>query len=240
MKNNYRPSDVQREFLEKDYLMEKYHVPQKADKTAREVSEKLKSEYGNKFVGLCLVGGLTNGSHVVRTKEQERKREQERKPKSLWQNIFSSIFSPVLSDVDFYLLVDGAAERDLEGMADIVAEEFKRIGFRSDGVLNGKNPDNTFDVSRINEYVENGHYDLLSLPFKCIFGEKIEETKKAIISAVKSRTNARDIWEQIKFYHDSPLALHHRTFDTEFMDYVLNNWLPMKIEKFGLPAFESL
>jgi hypothetical protein len=226
----YCSNQVYKEFLGRNYLREKYHVPPKVDKTAKIASEKLIEKYSN-FIGLCLVGGLTNGSNTIRGMEQEKR------PKSFFSKIFGA---SVASDVDLYLLINNVSKRDLNGMADVVAKEFETIGLSIDGVLNGRNPSNAFNVSRIDRYIDNEDYDLLSLPFKYVRGKEISEVQKAIAEAVKTRLDSQTIWGQIKFYHDSTLALYHGTFDQEFMDYIYNNWLPRKVKKFGLPPLEEM
>lgn len=231
MSSDYQPTEVRREFLENDYLSEKYHVPNNVDEIAHSTSLKLTDRFGNFFAGLCIVGGLTNGSYVIRS------REQERKPKTIFSRIFGN---SVGTDVDFYLLVDNATEDDLNGMADVVAQEFRSKGFSIDGALNGRNPDNAFDLSGVDRHIEDEAYDLLSLPFKYVQGSRISESQRAVVEAVQKSGNAMQIWEQIKFYHDSPLALYHGTFDPEFMDYVSETWMPKKVENFGLPPLESM
>src|SRR3989344_3875765 len=106
MQNPYRPTEIQREFLEKYYLNMKYHVPVQIDKTA-EISLSLLQKY-DCFVGLCIVGGLVNGSYALRSMECEAK-------KSILPLFHSA---RAASDVDFYLIVDGLKEGSLAGMAD--------------------------------------------------------------------------------------------------------------------------
>ncbi len=231
MSSNYQPTQVQREFLERDYLSEKHHVPRNVGEITKSTSSRLADGFGSRFAGLCIVGGLTNGSYVI------RKREQERKPKTFFSRIFGDSLG---TDVDFYLLVDNATDDDLNRMADVVAQEFRFKGFSIDGALNGRNPDNAFDLSIVDRYIEGEAYDVLSLPFKYVQGRRIIESQRAVVQAVQKRRDAQQIWEQIKFYHDSPLALYHGTFDLKFMDYVSENWMPKKVEKFGLPPLESM
>ena len=134
----YQLTEAQRTFLEDDYCRSKFHMPDDVKRVAHSVTGTLEQSFASNFVGLCLVGGLTNGSYVLRCREAQKL---------------------VSTDVDFYLLVDDVKKCDLNGMADLVANEFINIGYIVDGVLNGRNPDNAFDLSDIDRHIAEEEFD---------------------------------------------------------------------------------
>ena len=232
MSKDYQLNLVQKDFLENNYLAEKFQVPYVVEQTTKYISKNLTQRYGDSFVGLCIVGGLVNGSYILRSNEKEVK------PKSLFSRYLKK--GKVVSDVNFYLIIDNPRYTDLEGMADYTLKRFKDFDFPTGATLNGRNPDDALDISKLNQYIENEKYDLLSLPFKYAIGERINEVQKQIVKAVQKNSKSQEIWDEIRFYHDSPLALYHVTFEPEFMDYVSEAWVPKKIEKFGLLELEDM
>ena len=216
---------AQSEFLTESYLSSKFHVPEEVKSSLEEAASRLEQRFGGKFLGIVLVGGLANGSYVL------RKMELADQPKSLWSRFLPSRVS---TDVDFYFLVDGATESELGEMADVVETEFAKIRLTVDGVLNGRDPEKAFDVSKLTEHLKEEDYALLSLPFKFVIGPGVVSAQNAVLQTVRRSSDPEAVWSQIKFYHDSPLALYHGSFDKEFMKAVAQHWLPRKLNSFGL------
>lgn len=223
---DYKLTDIEAQFLEKYYLQSKYHLSKEVKQTIDSVSERLALDFGKKFVAICVVGGLVNGSYIL------RKLKLESKPKTFLGKIFGS--NKVATDVDFYLIVDNADSNEIVKMANLVSYYFSKIDIVTDGTLNGKNEDNLLDISKIDFYVKNGLSDMLSLPFKYCIGHRIEECKKQVKQKIKSSSNHKSIWQEVVFYHDSTLGLYHGSFDSDFTNYVQENWLPKKLQKYGL------
>ena len=79
-------------------------------------------------------------------------------------------------------------------------------------------------------------FDSLSRTFQNAIGKKVDGARRKVLARIREQPNKQSIWEQVQFFHDSPLALYHGTFDTGFMDYVFENCYPRKVELFGLPS----
>ena len=76
-----------------------------------------------------------------------RKMKLESKPKTFFSKILGS--NSVATDIDFYLFVDSASSNEILQMANVVSCYFSKIGIVSDGTLNGKNEENTLDISKL-------------------------------------------------------------------------------------------
>ena len=222
---NYDLTSIQKTFLENDYLTEKYHLTKKVNEIAQLCVNELKENFQSSFVGLCLVGGLVNGSHVLRIKESKEKEYG-------WLSKFLGL-DKTHSDVDFYLLVDGAQKEEVLEFAQTVTKYFNSIGFPSDSYLNGKNMEELFDIQKIGQYIINQEHVLLNLPFGCIFGDA-NEAKQKVIHAVNKLQHKYQFWSQIQMCHDMPLSIYHSSFDANLTNFVNLHWLPKKLQKFGL------
>ncbi len=219
-------SIVEKAFLENNYLQSKYHISPLIQSTIDTTHNELNTKFKGKYVSLCVVWWLVNGSYVIREKKLEKE------PRKFLNRFFNG--SRVAADIDFYIIVDDASVNELYEMATVVGENFWKIGIATDSTLDGKDKSNALYTSQIDAYIKNDRYDLLSLAFKCCTWEQIYEVQEKIKLKIKQWPNWEKNWKETQFYHNSTLALYHGSFSTDFMNYVQENWLEKKIEIYGI------
>lgn len=223
----YSTTEREQEFLEQEYLQSKYHIPEDVQDKVSLVAQLLEKAYTT-FLGICLVGGLVNGSYVLR---QNIAQDKNGLSKFLYKHVWRE---KVPADVDFYLITEKSSLSDIEEMAEIASTHFRSLGFVIDGFLNGRDPSQALDVTRIGELIATERFDLLSLPYQCAYGSRIKAVQIKIAEEVARHGCHAEIWEQIQFYHDSPLTLRHGSFSEGFMNHVLEHWYPSKKHIHGL------
>src|SRR3989339_216680 len=200
------------EFLENSYLKEKYLTPDYIKEKLEDISQELKEKYPDYFNSITVVGGLANGSFMLRLKEE--------KP---------------ATDLDYYLVLSNTPSQNiLNSISQDIRKSITEINLTPDPQLKGDNPENFLDLSNIDQHVENEDFDLLSLPFI----KSIGDTKKAqeiVIRNIIQKSNKQEIWDKIRDYHDQSLSLHHGKLDDSFNEEVFSEYYPKKVEKFSLP-----
>jgi hypothetical protein len=205
-------NEVQKNFLEQRYLKEKYPMPEEFESTFRSVAEELDEKFPKSFNSFTVVGGIANGSFAFR-------KLTEKNP---------------ATDLDFYLVGYERGEKQLADMSSALRVAVARLGLIPDAALNGKNPDNFLDLAQINRHIDAEDFDLLALPFGCSFGNT-KEAQLAVLNGVKKNPSKDKIWEKIKDYHNQGLSMHHGKWGNNINKLVLDNYLPKKVEIFGLP-----
>lgn len=212
---------IEKTFLEERYLHESHLIPDDIRQTMEEITSNLGKKFPDKFKALTLVGGTANGSFILR-------RMMEKNP---------------ATDVDFYLVGDGAGKNDLEGMSREVRRGLEPIHLTPDPTLNGKNERNFLNLSQLEEHIANEDFDLLALPFGAVFGSAVE-TRQAVLEAVKAHPNRDQIWTGIREYHAQGLSMHHGKWSDDFNDLIREKYYPEKVKIFGLPekieAYEKM
>lgn len=207
----YMPDSRQKQFLEGDYLQKKYLVPSEIGRKLVVVAEMLSKEYSS-FWTLVVAGGVANGSLALRRMENPR----------------------AATDLDFYLVGSAATNKTLKAMGQKVRREIKEIDLVPDGLLNGEKSDYYLNLDKISFYIEKDEFELLSLPFQCAFGRSRDAIVK-IIEVIMAHPRKKEIWTGIADAHAQSLSLHHGSWSDEFNTFVLKNYTPKKVEKFGLP-----
>lgn len=195
-------------FLEHEYMSSPYIVPEHIDAALTACAEELSTLAG--FSGIVNVGGTANGSYELRSRL---------KP------------NPA-SDLDYYLVGDD--DLDLHGAARVVEQHMKRINLTVDGVLNGKNSNNFLDLDRLDEIIDQGDAALLALCFQSFYGVNPETVQKRVIETIVQRPDAQEVWDVIASFHAQSLSLHHGSFDEGTSDVIMDDFYPIKVEKYEL------
>jgi hypothetical protein len=205
-------NETEKAFLEQRYLQEKYLIPGDIAEALRGGEKELAKNFSGFFNSLIVVGGVANGSLAFRKLTE----------------------SDPSTDLDYYLVGYDGGEARLRDMSEETRRAMKPVALTIDPALNGENPDNFLNLSHIEQHIDSGDFDLLALPFTCSFGDAVT-ARRAVLSAIMARENSADIWAEVKNYHDQSLSMHHGKWSDGLNDIILKEYLPKKIERFGLP-----
>lgn len=196
-------------FLMHDYLDNEYVIPGHVDTALRDASYELADVSG--FVGVVNVGGTANGSYALRLQTDKR----------------------VTTDLDFYVVGDG--QLDLDGVSDTVTAHARNAGIEPDGELNGRKLDNYLDLSMVDEIIDRGDAPLLALVFQSFYGNDVKTAQRTVLESIIKRDDAQKVWDEVASFHSQSLSLHHGSFPQERSQDILDNYYPLKIDKFQLP-----
>lgn len=198
-------------FFESTYLSEPYLISPDVRQRLELVVEQLKDNFPE-FSCLTVVGGLSNGSYMLRSAEKRN--------------------AP--TDLDFYLTGHEISRERLRAMAGVVSSKFREIGISPDPTLDGRDPRYYLNLDNLEQIMQDEDFNLLALPFQATFGD-VEEAKRRVLDAVVSRADKQRIWNEIREYHMQSLSIHHGSWNDELGNYIFDNYYPDKIDRFELP-----
>src|SRR3989339_451167 len=107
------------EFLENSYLKEKYLTPDYIKEKLEDISQELKEKYPDYFNSITVVGGLANGSFMLRLKEEK---------------------NPA-TDLDYYLVLSNTPSQNiLNSISQDIRKSITEINLTPDPQLKGDYP----------------------------------------------------------------------------------------------------
>ena len=198
-------------FAHERYLAEPYLITSGLKKLLSKTSADLPAKYPE-FKVVVAAGGQANGSFVFR---------------SLTKN------HPA-SDFDFYLVGKSTTPQHLREISDQFGTAVRVNKLTLDGVLNGRNPEIYLNLDELPRHIQDGDFNLMALPFQAAFG-KVEEAQRAVLHSVMEHPRKQEVWDSIVDAHAESLSMHHGSWSIEFNNSLLQDFLPEKIDKFGLP-----
>jgi hypothetical protein len=203
-------------FASKEYLSKAYLLSPKLEQTMEKLAKDLTTKYPE-LNSVIVADGQSNGSFVLR-----------------------SLFKAhPASDLDFYLVGHTTTVERLHQISKDVQFAVKDSKLTADGVLNGKNPEIYLNLDRLPEHIANEDFNLLKLPFEASYGGT-REAQLAVIKSVISHPEKDVIWQKIVDVHAQPLSMHHGSWSLDFNNAIMHDYMPQKIEKFGLPKSPEL
>jgi predicted nucleotidyltransferase len=205
-------SVAEKNFIETRFQEEKYPMSPEIRSDMEVLTEELHKKYPA-LTNMIVVGGMANGSYELRRLSE---------------------VDPV-SDIDLCLAGNTMPEATLKEIAGEIKKVAKKRAISVDSLLNGENKDYFFDIGRVDEYIKNEEWDVLSLPFQCVFGDA-KSAQKAVLEGVLRSSDKDRVWKEIVDQHAQSLSLHHGSWSDEKNTEILQNVTSKKIEKFGLPG----
>jgi hypothetical protein len=198
-------------FAGSEYLTKAYILSPGLEQTVGKLAQHLTAKYPE-FNSIVVAGGQANGSFVLRSLSKAHPG----------------------SDLDFYLVGHATTPERLQGISQNVQLAARANKLTLDGTLNGINPEIYLNLDNLEHHIQNQDYNLLALPFQAAYGEPAK-AQLAVVRSVIAHSEKNTLWQQIVDAHAQSLSMHHGTWSLEFNNLIMHDFLPQKIEKFGLP-----
>jgi hypothetical protein len=211
IENTLRIRESRISFLQSRYLEEPYIIASELESALNASITRVREKYPEISL-ITAVGGKSNGSFVLRSLEQPNPG----------------------SDLDFYLGGREVRLERLQGASREVQKELRSIGVNADALLNGSAEDYYLNLDQLPRHIAQSDLDLLVLPFRCSFGET-SEARAAVLEAIIAHPNKNEIWSKLVAMHNQSLSMHHGSWSIEFNNEILNEYMPEKVARFGLP-----
>jgi hypothetical protein len=202
---------IENTFLRDRYLQERYVFVSNIYTALNKAVEIINDSFPGKIFFMTIGGSVSNGSLAYRR-----------------------IKSPNLNtDIDFYFGGNSLVETCLHEASLIITRAVKDEGLIPDGLLNGTRLDYALQLDNLENHIENEDFDMLALPFEASIGNSAYARQK-VFEYVVSLPHPQAIWEKIVHYQHQSLSMHHSSLG-ELNNEIMNDFLPRKIEKWGLP-----
>jgi hypothetical protein len=198
-------------FASSEYLSKAYLLSPGLEKTMGELGKDLTAKFPE-LNAVVVAGGQANGSFVLRSLTKTHP----------------------ASDLDFYLVGHTATSERLHEISKDVQLAARANKLTLDGTLNGVNPGIYLNLDNLTQHIENQDYNLLALPFQAAYGET-GKAQLAVLRTVITHPEKQIVWQSIVDAHAQSLSMHHGTWSLDFNNAIMRDYMPQKIEKFGLP-----
>jgi len=198
-------------FASRDYLSKAYLLSPGLEKTMGELGKDLTAKYPE-LNAVVVAGGQANGSFVLRSLTKAHPG----------------------SDLDFYIVGHTTTPERLNAISNDVKFAARANKLTLDGVLNGKNLGIFLNLDKLPQHIDNEDFNLLALPFQASYGATAK-AQMAVIESVIAHPEKQTVWHHIVDAHAQSLSMHHGTWSLDFNKAIMHDYMPQKIEKFGLP-----
>jgi hypothetical protein len=206
-------TEVERQvaFAGHEYLSKAYVLSPGLEQTMGKLAQDLTAKYPE-FNSIVVAGGQANGSFVLRSLTRAHPG----------------------SDLDLYLVGHATTSERLHEISKDVQLAARANKLTLDGTLNGVNPGIYLNLDNLTHHIENQDFNLLALPFQAAYGET-GNAQLAVLRTVIAHPEKQIVWQSIVDAHAQSLSMHHGTWSLDFNNAITRDYMPQKIEKFGLP-----